>query len=112
MEWLNFDFSLDDFIGNYIVVGNMIFVIEVWDFDIVDFLELVFIFGSKFLKKKKKKGKKSFLVEGYIDVVFDFLWNKLIRNVLVSVLVDNIVILWDMFLGKLVVSFVVYIDKV
>ncbi|XP_057341781.1 periodic tryptophan protein 1 homolog [Microplitis mediator] len=92
LEWLNFDPS-DAKPGNFVAIGNMTSVIEVWDLDIVDCLEPIFKLGCKPNKKKNKKRV------GHKDAVLDITWNVNLPHILASGSVDKTVLLWDIEKG-------------
>lgn len=54
-------------IGNFVVVGFMEFVIEIWDLDLVDLVEFVVVLGIK-VKLKGKKVVCSFIVKLIIGI--------------------------------------------
>jgi WD40 repeat protein len=64
------------YLGNYVAVGTMDPVIEVWDLDVIDEMEPVFVLGSKMkLKSKKKVG------QGHSDAVMALSWNRSVKLV-------------------------------
>ena len=59
--------------GNYLAIGGMSPIIEIWDVDVVGTLEPEFRLGQKKSKKKKIAGV------GHKDAVLSISWNKRVR---------------------------------
>ncbi|XP_061176441.1 periodic tryptophan protein 1 homolog [Saccostrea echinata] len=106
VEWLNYDVG-EDKPGNFVAVGTMEPIIEIWDLDLVDSLEPVVVLGSKVKSKSKKKK-----TDGHTDAVLALAWNANVRNVLGSASADSTVKLWDLSEGKPATTISQHEDKV
>lgn len=60
-------------LGNYLAIGSMSPIIDVWDVDIVNTLEPEFRLGRKKSRKKNIQGV------GHTDAVLSLSWNKRVR---------------------------------
>ncbi len=68
MEWLSFDPG-EDVKGNFVAVGSMSNVIDIWDIDLMDSIEPTLRLGTG--KKKRKKSVE----QGHTDAVLSLAWN-------------------------------------
>lgn len=95
MEWLDFNLN-EDQPGNYLAVGSMAPIIDIWDVDMVGSLEPEFSLGNIYFnlnidstiydnlmdylhKGRKKNKKKKIAAVGHTDAVLSLSWNKRVR---------------------------------
>ena len=65
--------SVEGRTGNYLAVGSMAPIIDIWDVDMVGALEPEFTLG------RKKSKKKKLAAIGHKDAVLSLSWNKRVR---------------------------------
>nr|XP_002128920.1 periodic tryptophan protein 1 homolog [Ciona intestinalis] len=116
MEWLDFDpGNLEDEKtndkGNFVAVGNINSLIEVWDLDVLNTLEPAFVLGvpQEHHRKLLRSGESNF---GHTDAVLDISWNSKSRNKLLSASADHMVALWNLEVGKVEKFFTSHKEKV
>ncbi|CAF3877145.1 unnamed protein product [Adineta steineri] len=110
LTWFDYDVN-DGNTGNYVAVGSMEGMIELFDVDLVDQMEPLYTFGKKPKKKKSKKSSKKTnnkSGEGHDAAVLDLSWNKLVRQIIASSSADATVALWDLSQMKMAL----HLDKI
>ncbi|TRY73816.1 hypothetical protein TCAL_02578 [Tigriopus californicus] len=105
LEWLSYDPG-EETGGNFMAVGTMEPVIDVWDLDVVDGLEPAYRLGQKGQKKKKIKAV------GHKDAVLALAWNHHVEYILASGSVDQSVLLWDLSGGQVKHQLNAHMEKV
>uniref|UniRef100_A0ACD5XG43 Uncharacterized protein n=1 Tax=Avena sativa TaxID=4498 RepID=A0ACD5XG43_AVESA len=109
--WMDFNRKNGEEKGNFIAVGTMDPIIEIWNLDIVDEVEPHALLGG--LAKKQVKGKKTkYKRRSHSKSVLGLAWNEVVRNVLASSSADKTVRLWDLNTGKCAVTLQHHDDKV
>lgn len=98
LEWMDYNIKEPDGKGNFVAVGTMLPVIEIWNLDLVDAIEPILTLGNNKLSKKKKKTKKAAVdqADSHTDAVMCLSWNKLVRSILASGSADCSVAVWDL----------------
>ncbi|XP_074652723.1 periodic tryptophan protein 1 homolog [Tubulanus polymorphus] len=109
IEWMNYNPDGSPG-GNFVAVGTMEPVIDIWDIDLVDSVEPTCVLGEK--KQLKKKKKKTGVVGGHTDAVLALSWNSHARNVLASGSADETIALWDLSQRNVVKTIHKHTDKV
>ncbi|XP_076810158.1 periodic tryptophan protein 1 homolog [Clavelina lepadiformis] len=116
MQWLDFDAGnvLDRCSsnkGNFVAIGNIDSVIDVWDIDVLNTLEPAYSLGVPKEKQDEylARGKTKF---GHTDAVLDLSWIPLARNKIATASVDHRVALWDLEKAKVEKFFKNHKEKV
>eukprot|EP00124_Ichthyophonus_hoferi_P004764 Ihof_evm1s570 gene=Ihof_evmTU1s570 len=126
LQWMDYDNGAPESPGNFVAVGSLLPVIEIWNLDVVDGMEPSCMLGiapepqSVAPVKKGKKGKKTQkpVVKGpdptktHTEAVMGLSWNRANRHVLASSSADKTVKLWDLQKAECVISFNHHTDKV
>lgn len=87
-EWLNYEANSPS--GNFVAVGMMEPIIEIYNLDIMNLMDPSYKLGQK---RNRRKGR---LQVGHTGAVLSLAWNREFDHVLASGSDDKSIILWDL----------------